>query len=244
MAIGTNLVAAWNFTTASGSTATDVVNGIIVTLSSGAAFSGGGLTLNAADALASVVAPSVLKITGGAITVAAYIDVLASPPNNVFFTEVSYNDPALNSSPFVAYGQFSRSGDWGIRSSDGTTLFTDDSLAVIPTANGQDVMTVISNAKRQQYVGGSSVFLDSTVRTAPVYTTTSQLRFGYTTNASGVTPAYRVRAAYIWNADKTADLAAFHADPGGTTWAFVSFTDDDAGWMPSPWPSDPTVSVW
>lgn len=218
MALNDNLVAAWDFSTGSGSTIVDVVNSITLTLS-GATFDSGGLLCDADGEVASVTAPTALKITGGALSFAWNGNILSAPPANyASWMGCSYNDAFGN--PYWGYAHIKNdSGNHSIDFNNAGT-YTAFATTTAPVTGAQNFLLVVANGLRTIYRNGTELTTGATSAvSAPTYDTTAL--FGVGDLVGGRNINTRFFQAYVWNADKSADASAFNSDPTGSGWAFA-----------------------
>lgn len=226
MAIEDNLVAAWDFAS---SDLVDAVGGVTLALD-GATFSGGGLLADANDERAAVLAPAGLKIGSWPLTIAVYFDLIGTPTDGAGIFGVNYSVP--ESSPYFGYALDTTTGPVARAWFNSTGNFISLAGATTLSGTGIALMLTFDANRREIWLNGVSDANDTTPWvTAPSYTASSEVFAGAYMDGLARNPNVRVRQAYIWNADKTADVAAFAADPDGSTWA--------------PWsaPAGPTINT-
>jgi hypothetical protein len=220
MAIGDDLVAAWDFASGSGGTIADAIGGVTLTLD-GATFSGGGLLCDANDERAAVTAPAGLKFGAWPITIGVYFDLIGTPTNGAGIFGTNYAVP--ESSPFFGYAVDTAAGPVARAWFNSIGNFVSLSGATTLSGTGISLLITFTANRREIWLNGVSDANDTVPwTTPPSYDSTAEVFAGAYMDGLSRNPNIRLRQAYIWDADKTADVAAFAADPDGSSWAFTA----------------------
>lgn len=218
MALTDNLIAAWDFSTGSGTTIADVISGIILTRV-GATFASGGLLCDADGEHAVVLAPTALKIGGGALSFGFNCDILgAPPPNYASYMGCSYSDnPAEN--PYWAYVLYKNDSGHLAAAYNNAGTYGEHTTSTAPVTGEQNFLVVIANGRRAVYRNGTLMATAETATiAAPNYTSTSQFSVGDWVGGRNINTVFK--QAYVWAGDRSSDAGAYNSDPIGAGWAF------------------------
>lgn len=220
MALTDGLAAAWNF---AASELEDVVGGVTLALD-GASFSGGGLLCNSASHRAAVTAPGGLRFTTGVISIGVHLDILTDEATGDFNPGVfGVNYAAAGGGGVHGYGVDKAAGIIAKTNFGSLQVPIADNVGLYDPADDQNLLIIVSNARRAAYLNGTLLGEVVSDLDWPLgYGTDPEVYVGAQFAGNGLVPGVRVRAAYIWDEDKSAEAADFDDDPGGTTWAFAS----------------------
>jgi hypothetical protein len=215
MAIQDNLMAAWDFRSGSGGTIADAVDGVVLTLA-GATFSGGGLLCDANNERAFITAPAGLRITGP-MSIGVVFDIIGTPTDDAGIFGLNYSEP--ESAPVAGATLSINSGVFRINTNNGTD-FRNAIGGTASTADDYNLLGCFRASSIELYSAGLSIADASPGTLTPrIYDSTAAIFAGCAQESVGRNPNVRIKTAYLWDADKTADVAAFAADPEGDTWA-------------------------